>query len=318
LGASSGSGESGFFVAEACEYDRSFLNLRPQIACILNIEADHLDCYRDEADIIDAFCQFAWGTRPDGLIVANGRDANVAKVIERLGCQRRIVTFGFGTRCTFYPRDIEPCGGSYRFDVYQEGRRLGSTSLSVPGRHNILNSLAVIAVAVSIGGEPEAILGVLDRFTGVDRRLMLKGQVNGVTILDDYAHHPTEIRAGLKAIREKYHPRRLWCVYQAHQYSRTRIFLDDFAASFGQADKAIIPEIYFVRDSEISRREVNANILADRIRAEGTDAEYIGTFDAVCDCLEKELGPGDLVVTMGAGDVWKVADEYLRRLGGHR
>ena len=318
LGASSGSGDSGFFVAEACEYDRSFLNLKPQIACILNIEADHLDCYRDEADIVDAFHQFAWGTRPDGLIVANGQDANVAKVIERLGGQRRIVTFGFGARCTFHPRNVKPHGGSYRFDVYQDGQRLGSTFLSVPGRHNILNALAVVAVAVNIGVEPEAILGILNRFTGVDRRLMLKGQVNGVTVLDDYAHHPTEIRAGLKAIREKYHPRRLWCVYQAHQYSRTRVFLDAFAASFGQADKAIIPEIYFVRDSEGSRSEVNAEILADRIRAEGTDAEYIGTFDAVCDCLEKELGPGDLVVTMGAGDIWKVADEYLRRLGGNR
>ncbi|MDI6449435.1 UDP-N-acetylmuramate--L-alanine ligase [Anaerobaca lacustris] len=318
LGASSGSGDSGFFVAEACEYDRSFLNLRPQIACILNIEADHLDCYRDEGDIVDAFYRFARGTKPDGLIVANGQDANVAKVIERLDGRRRVVTFGFGTKCSVYPRNVRVHRGSYRFDVYQDGRRLGSTSLSVPGRHNILNALAVTAVAVNIGVEPEAILGVLDRFTGVDRRLMLKGCCNGVTVLDDYAHHPTEIRASLKAIREKYHPKRLWCVYQAHQYSRTRFFLDAFAASFREADKAIIPEIYFVRDSDVSRSEVNADILAGRIRAEGTDAEYVGTFDAVCDCLEKELGAGDLVVTMGAGDVWKVADEYLRRLGGNR
>lgn len=318
LGASSGSGDSSFFVAEACEYDRSFLNLRPQVACILNIEADHLDCYRDEADIIDAFHQFAQGCKPDGLIVANGQDRNVTKVLERLGRGRRIVTFGFSPKCTIYPRNIEPYRGSYRFDVFLEGRRLGSTKLSLPGRHNILNALAVTAVAVSIGVEPEAILGVLDRFTGVDRRLMLKGQFNGVTVLDDYAHHPTEIRASLKAIREKYQPKRLWCVYQAHQYSRTRFFLDDFAASFGQADKAIIPEIYFVRDAEVSRSEVNAEILAGRIRAQGADAEYIGTFDAVCDYLEKELVAGDLVVTMGAGDVWKVADEYIRRLDRDR
>ncbi len=318
LGASSGSGDSSFFVAEACEYDRSFLNLKPQVACILNIEADHLDCYRDEADIVEAFYQFARGCKPDGFIVANGQDANVARVLDRLGGERRIVTFGFGTKCSFYPRHVRPDQGSYGFDVYREGRRLGATKLSLPGRHNILNSLAVIAVAVSIGVEPDAILGVLDRFTGVDRRLMFKGQVNGVTVLDDYAHHPTEIRASLKAIRQKYHPRRLWCVYQAHQYSRTRFFLDAFAASFAQADKAIIPEIYFVRDTDISRSEVNAKILADRIRAAGADAEYIGAFDAVCDYLERELGAGDLLVTMGAGDVWKVADEYIRRLGGNR
>lgn len=317
LGTSSGSGDSGFFVAEACEYDRSFLNLKPQIACILNIEADHLDCYRDEADIVDTFYRFAWGANPDGVIVANGGDANVAGVIARLGHRRRIVTFGFSRNCNFYPRNVQSYSGSYRFDVYQDGRRLGSTTLSIPGRHNILNALAVVAVAVHIGVEPEAILGVLGRFTGVDRRLMVKGCFNGVTVLDDYAHHPTEIRASLKAIRQKYQPKRLWCVYQAHQYSRTRFFLDAFAASFDQADKAIIPEIYFVRDSEVSRSEVNAEILAGRIRAAGTDAEYIGTFDAVCDRLEKELGAGDLVVTMGAGDVWKVADEYLRRLGGH-
>ncbi len=317
LGASSGSGDSGFFVAEACEYDRSFLNLHPHVACILNIEADHLDCYRDEADIVDAFYLFARDSKPDGLIVANGQDANVAKVIERLG-RRRVVTFGFSPRCTFYPRNVRPHQGSCQFDVFQEGRCLGSTTLSLPGRHNILNALAVTAVAVSIGADPQAILPALGRFTGVDRRLMLKGQVNGVTVLDDYAHHPTEIRASLQAIREKYQPRRLWCVYQAHQYSRTRFFLDDFAASFAQADKAIIPEIYFVRDSEVSRNEVNAAILADRIRAQGADAEYIGTFDAVCDYLQQELGAGDLVVTMGAGDVWKVADEYLRRLGRNR
>lgn len=318
LGASSGSGDSGFFVAEACEYDRSFLNLRPQVACILNIEADHLDCYRDEADIIEAFYRFAQGCKPDGFLVANGQDSNVAQVIERLDRQRRIVTFGFSPRCTFYPRNIRPHRGSYRFDVFRERRRLGSTMLSLPGRHNILNALAVTAVAVEMGVDPEAILAVLDRFDGVDRRLMFKGRFNDVTVLDDYAHHPTEIQASLKAIREKYQPKRLWCVYQPHQYSRTRSFLDAFAASFGQADKAIIPEIYFVRDSEASRSEVSAEILAGRIRAQGVDAEYIGTFDAVCDYLEKELGAGDLVVTMGAGDVWKVADEYIRRLDRNR
>ncbi|MHC4517761.1 MAG: glutamate ligase domain-containing protein, partial [Planctomycetota bacterium] len=195
---------------------------------------------------------------------------------------------------------------------------LGSTAISLPGKHNVLNALAVVATAVSIGIEPQTILDVLKRFTGMERRLMLKGQFNGITILDDYAHHPTEIRASLKAIQDRYRPKRLWCVYQAHQYSRTRFFLDEFAASFAAVDKAIIPEIYFVRDSEQTRREVNAQILADRIRAAGTDAEYVGTFEAICDRLEKGLGAGDLVVTMGAGDVWKVADEYIQRLGRNR
>ncbi len=184
--------------------------------------------------------------------------------------------------------------------------------------NNVMNALAVVAVAVSIGIEPATILGVLKRFTGTDRRLMLKGRFGGVTVLDDYAHHPTEVKASLDAIRQRYQPKRLWCVYQAHQYSRTRFFLDEFAAAFAEADKVLVPEIYFVRDSEASRHEVNAAILADRIRGRGTDALHLETFDEVCDCLEKQLCTGDLVVTMGAGDVWKVADEYIQRLGRHR
>ncbi|UCD52656.1 MAG: UDP-N-acetylmuramate--L-alanine ligase [Phycisphaerales bacterium] len=318
LEASAGTGASEFFVAEACEYDRSFLNFRPQLACILNIESDHLDCYRDEADIIDAFYQFALGTRPGGLVMANGRDPNVAQVIKRLGRERDVTTFGFDPHCDFSARNIRLHHGLYHFDVYQGQRCLGRTSISLPGRHNILNGLAVTAIAMRVGIEPETILNVLSRFTGMERRLMLKGKLQGITVLDDYAHHPTEIRASLKAIRQRYRPKRLWCVYQAHQYSRTRFFLEEFAASFALADKAIIPDIYFVRDSELSRSEVNAEILTDRIRAEGTDAEYAGTFDTVCDRLEKELCAGDLVVTMGAGDVWKVADECIQRLRTNR
>ncbi len=317
LGGSAGSGDSEFFVAEACEYDRSFHSIRPKIACILNIERDHLDCYRDEADIIDSFYQFALGTRSNGLIVANGDDPNVAKVIERLGDERTVVTFGFGPKCTFGARNIQRRDGSCQFDVVQDGALLGTTSVSLPGYHNILNGLAVVTTAVSMGIEPERVLSVLDRFIGMNRRLMLKGQFDEITVLDDYAHHPTEVRASLEAIRQQYKPNRLFCVYQAHQYSRTQFFLNEFAASFALADEAIIPEIYFVRDSQDSRNQVNAAILTEKIRAQGTEAHYIGTFEAVCDYLERKLSAGDLVVTMGAGDVWKVADEYIQRLRSH-
>jgi len=318
LGGSSGGGQSDFFVVEACEYDRSFQNYQPRVATILNIERDHLDCYRDEGDIIDAFYQFACGTKPGGLIVANGGDPNTAKVIERLGSRRDIVTFGLDGQYDFSADNIREKDGFYQFDVFREGQFLGSTGIFLPGRHNVFNAVAVIATAASIGVEPHRILEVLDGFRGMDRRLMLKGQFNGVTVLDDYAHHPTEIRASLKAIRERYRPQRLWCVFQAHQYSRTKSLLDEFAGSFTQADTTILPEIYFVRDSEASRKEVNAEILAERIRRHGTDAQYIGRFDAVCEYLEQHVRSGDLVVTMGAGDVWKVADEYIQRLGRNR
>lgn len=136
----------------------------------------------------------------------------------------------------------------------------------------------------------------------------------GITVLDDYAHHPTEIQASLKAIRQRYRPVRLWCVFQAHQYSRTQALLEEFAGSFADADKVILPEIYFSRDSQASRDAINAGVLADRIRRGGTDAEYVASFDAVCDYLEQHVNAGDVVVTMGAGDVWKVADEYIQRL----
>ena len=248
------------------------------------------------------------------MVVANGQDANVAQVIERLKGRRTVVTFGFDESCDFYPKNVEEHNGGWRFEVMRNGKSLGMTEISLPGRHNIANALAVIATAVNIGVEPEGILGVLNRFQGMGRRLMLKGQVNGVTVIDDYAHHPTEIKASLKALRERYHPNKLWCVYQAHQYSRTQSLLDEFSSSFGQADTVILPEIYFARDSQASRDQVNADILAKRIGAHGVDARYVSTFEAACGVIEKEVHAGDLVVTMGAGDVWKVADECIQRL----
>jgi UDP-N-acetylmuramate--alanine ligase len=318
LGGSSGSGDSDFFVVEACEYDRSFHNLKPSLACILNIERDHLDCYKDEDDIVESFYQFALGTGPDGLIVADGDDPNVAKVLARLARRRTCVTFGFDSHCNFYAANVRENSGFYSFDVFQNGRKLGATEIFLPGRHNVHNALAVIATAVSIGVEPERILEALGGFTGMDRRLMVKGQIDGVTVLDDYAHHPTKIKASLRAIRERYQPRQLWCVFQAHQYSRTQSLLDEFAASFGDADQVLLPEIYAARDTEASRKAVNARILTERICDQGAEARYLGSFAAVCDYLEQHVHAGDVVVAMGAGDVWKVADEYLQRLRRNR
>jgi len=320
LSGNSGIGESKWFVAEACEYDRSFLNLKPQIGCILNIEADHLDYYKDEAEIIEAFRDFASGVKSGGVLIANGEDANVAKVINRLPENLRCETFGFGRDCNYHPDNIEEDNGLYEFDIYhirpggQDEKLLGRTKTSIPGRHNIANALAVTASAVSAGVEAGEALRLLPGFTGVDRRLMLKAQVNGVTILDDYAHHPTEIKASLKAIRQHYQPNRLWCIFQPHQYSRTRFLLDDFAESFKLADITIMPEIYFVRDSQQSRKEVNSQVLVDRIRARGSEAMFIDGFEAICDYLTKQVHSGDVVVTMGAGDIWKVADGYIQGL----
>jgi UDP-N-acetylmuramate--alanine ligase len=321
LGGNSGVGGGKWFVAEACEYDRSFLNLKPQIGCILNIEQDHLDYYKDEAEIVEAFRDFALGVKPAGVIIANDEDKNVANIIldSRLrGNDKKIETFGFDKHCNYFAEKTEEDTGLYTFDVYHNRVLLGRTQTSVPGKHNVANALAVIASAVNAGVEPAKVLKLLPKFTGVDRRLMLKAQFKGITVLDDYAHHPTEIRASLAAIRQRYRPKRLWCIFQPHQYSRTRFLLNDFAESFRTADITIMPEIYFVRDSLASKKEVNARMLVDKIKANKSDAMFIDGFDAICDYLTKNVHTGDAVVTMGAGDVWKVADEYTQWLGTNR
>jgi UDP-N-acetylmuramate--alanine ligase len=314
LGSSSGVADGNWFVAEACEYDRSFLNLKPEIACILNIEADHLDYYKDEAEIVEAFEEFAKGIKKDGVLIANGQDANVAKVIQQLPSDRRCETFGPEKNCNFYAKNLILNNGLYTFDIYHNGKLLGTTKISVPGKHNVMNALAVTAMAVNAKLPCEEILRLLPGFTGVERRLMLKGQVGNITILDDYAHHPTEIRASLAAIRQRYQPGRIWCVFQPHQYSRTRFLLDDFAQSFKFADITIVPEIYFVRDSESAKKQINAQVLVDRIQANGAQAMFIDDFGRICDYLKSNVAAGELVVTMGAGDIWKVADEYIQWL----
>lgn len=318
LSSSSGIGESDFFVAEACEYDRSFLNIRPMMACILNVEQDHLDYYQDEAEIVAAFNTFASGIAPNGCLVVNGQDKNCQQIIEDVRPDVDCVTFGLDPACTFHARKLSLVNGLYGFEVYREGQLLGATGISLPGKHNVLNALAVTAMACSVGIPSQLVLDLLPEFTGISRRLTLKGEFNHITVLDDYAHHPTEIKATLEAIRERYRPGRLWCVFQPHQYSRTRFLLDDFAESFKLADVTLVPEIYFVRDSQEMKKAINAQVFVARLQANGSQALFLQGFTAICDHLEAQVQAGDLVVTMGAGDVWKVADEYIQRIRGSR
>ena len=311
LSDSSGAGSSEHFIAEACEYDRSFLSLHPQIAVILNVEQDHLDYYKDIDDIIDAFTDFANGVKPGGTVIANGQDPNVAILLTKINPEINVLTFGLDWNCDFSAHNIDIVNGTYEFDLYHGTTLLGRPTISLPGEHNIMNCLAVTAAATVAGMTSEEIVDNLKVFTGIDRRIMLKGKVDDITILDDYAHHPTEIKASLSAIRQKYAPERLWCIFQPHQYSRTRFLLDDFAESFKLADITIVPEIYFVRDTEESKTEVNAQVLVDRICKSGCQALFIDGFGKICEHLREHVKPGDLVVTMGAGDIWKVADEYI-------
>ncbi|MBI5866233.1 MAG: UDP-N-acetylmuramate--L-alanine ligase [Planctomycetes bacterium] len=312
LDGGSGVGDGPHFVAESCEYDRSFLNLAPRIAAILNIEEDHLDYYENIEQIVGAFGDFARLVPADGLLVLNGEDANCARIAERTSAA--IETFGLGEGVTWRAVELNLSDGRYEFGVERCGKPLGKVSLGLPGRHNVLNALAVIAIATNCGVSWPVLREALAKFHGARRRLELRGSEKSVTVCDDYAHHPTEIRATLRAARERFSPKRLWCVFQPHQHSRTRFLIEDFAQSFEQADRVVVPSIYFVRDSERERDLVCSEDLVERIRARGVEASYVPEFSAIVSALIEGIGPGDLVITMGAGDIWKVADELVRRL----
>ncbi|MCP4706987.1 MAG: UDP-N-acetylmuramate--L-alanine ligase [Planctomycetes bacterium] len=311
LGGTSGAGLGKQLVVESCEYDRSFLNLHPWAAAILNIEIDHLDYYQDLAEIIGVFSEFSGRVTPNGLIVANGGDMNVLEALA--GYQGRCEYFSTNGAAQWQVGDLEYHKGHGVFDLIYEGHNLGRVTLSMAGEHNVANALAVAALAHEAGLNSNEICAGLEGFAGAGRRMSYRGETGGVIILDDYAHHPTEIKVTLAAIRAKYEPKRLWCVFQPHQHSRTRFLLQEFAGSFGDADIILLPEIFFVRDSEKLKREINAEQLAEKIRGQGGQAHYLGDFGTIADYLTKNVKPQDVVVTMGAGDVWKLTDELMDR-----
>lgn len=309
LGGGSRSGASDFFVAEACEFDRSFHNLRPQVAIITNIEEDHLDCYKDINQIVESFRQFAQLVPDDGLIIASGKDARVIKTLAGLSTPTELCALEDGFSWSTRKIGIE--NGCYCGEVLYKGNSVATLRLSVAGEHNLINATMAVAACHACGIEPSKAAETLGGFTGVDRRMTEVGKINGAIVIDDYGHHPTEIRATLKAAREKYQPRRLLCVFQPHQHSRTRFLLEDFAASFAQADETIVPDIYFVRDSEAERHSVSAQDLVSRINSKGQRARHLPQFDAIVEYLREEIGQNDLVVTMGAGNVWEIGRDLV-------
>ena len=310
LGGGSGAGHGKTLVVEACEYDRSFLNLHPAAAAILNIERDHLDYYHDLDDIIDAFAAFAGQVDPEGVMVANADDAAVAAALK--ACPAPCEYFGLTGEADWRPEKLTFKNGHGCFDLTYRDQTLGQVELSLPGRHNVANALAVAALGHHARLSPRHICSGLNNYVGVGRRMSYRGEVGGVVVLDDYAHHPTEIQATLQAVRSLYQPRRLWCVFQPHQHSRTRFLLEEFAGSFSEADLVIVPHIYFVRDSEHERHAVRAADLVDRLRQRGKAAMHLYPFEAIVEQLQLIARDGDLLVTMGAGDVWQVARDFLK------
>jgi UDP-N-acetylmuramate--alanine ligase len=309
LGGGSRSGASDFFVAEACEFDRSFHHLHPQVAVITNIEEDHLDCYKDINDIMESFRHFAKLVPDDGLIIAGGKDPRVIKTLAGLSTQIELCALEEGF--SWSTRKTGIINGCYQGEVLYKGTPVAVLKLSVAGEHNLINATMAVAACHACGIEPSQAAAAIGTFTGVDRRMTEVGRVNGATVIDDYGHHPTEIRATLKAVREKYQPRRLLCVFQPHQHSRTRFLLEDFAHSFAQADETIVPDIYFVRDSESEKQRVSAEDLVSRINENGQRARHLSQFSAIVDYLREEVGEGDVVLTLGAGNVWEIGRDLV-------
>jgi UDP-N-acetylmuramate--alanine ligase len=306
-------GQPGVILAEACEFNRSFHHHRPRLALINNIEEDHLDIYGSLDQIISAFAEFARlippAARGGRLLIAH-EGAHRREVTAGLDCD--VNTFGFSPSAD-YQVEHDPAGG--RVTVLERGRRVAEWINPMPGDHNALNAAAAGILANWLGAEWPSIAGALGQFRGLDRRMQRLGarsvQGGEVVVYDDYGHHPTEIDSTLRALRAAERPRRLLCVFQPHQHSRTRFLLDQFAQSFSSADVVIVPHIYFVRDSEIEKQKISAEDLVDRLRGRGVTAMHLDPFEAIVEHLAVICRPGDLVVIMGAGPVWQVARGFL-------
>ena len=311
LGTNARLGKGDYLVAEADEYDRSFLQLTPVVAVITNVEADHLDTYRDLDDILDAFATFANRVPFFGAVVACVDDAGVRRLLPRI--KKRVVTYGESPEAQLSARNLRLEAAATTFDVWDAGEgRLGSVRLRLPGRHNVANALAAIAAGRELLIPFETIAGALGAFTGVVRRFELKGERAGVLVVDDYAHHPTEIRATLAAARQVYPERRLVALFQPHLFSRTRDFQDDFGTALAAADVNVVMDVYPSRERPIPG--VTGELVAEAARRAGhAKTIYTPEKTRVVDCLEQTLQPGDLLVTLGAGDVVKFGEEYLKR-----
>ena len=299
-------GHSDNFITEACEYTNSFLSLYPKQAIILNIDADHLDFFKDLDDIRHSFRLFAKKLPADGTLIINAAIPNLSEITDGLSC--RIVTFGIDSgayQAQNVSYDELGCGS---FDLVKEGTMLGHFALSVPGEHNVSNAVAALASGDLLGIPASVMADGLLSFHGTDRRFQKKGVIGGVTIIDDYAHHPTEIKATLRAAKN-FPCKHVWCVFQPHTYTRTKALLDDFAEALSLADKVVLADIYAARETDTLG--ISSDDIRKRLTAMGKDAWYFRTFDEIENFLLENCVPGDLLITMGAGDVVKIGENLL-------
>ncbi|MBQ3123635.1 MAG: UDP-N-acetylmuramate--L-alanine ligase [Firmicutes bacterium] len=304
-------GRSEYFVTEACEYVDSFFSLRPKIEIILNIDSDHLDYFKDIDHIVRSFDEFAGLVPEDGTIIAYDGNPFVRSVVDKF---ENVVTFGYNESCTYYATEIKfNENGMPGFMVNSKGEELGRVQLSIPGEHNILNALAAIACTKMLGAPMETIVKTLEAFRGTERRFDVIGTtMGGIKLVDDYAHHPTEIKATLAAAKNVPH-KKLWCLFQPHTYTRTLALFDEFVDAFKDADKIVLAEIYAAREKNIYK--ISSRELAEAIieKHPYKSVAYFKDFDAIADYVLSDADEGDLVITMGAGDIYKVAEIILEK-----
>ncbi len=305
LGSNAAPGDGKHLVVEACEYDRSFLNLSPACAVVTNIEEDHLDYYKDIDEIAGAFRDFAG--RCSGPVIGCLDNVHSARLLADL--KGKGEGFSIDTDADWRARNIEVLDGRWSFEVLKYGRPYGRYTIGVAGRHNVSNALSAIAACTWAGVGREALQAALAEFNGAARRFQKLGEKKGAVVIDDYGHHPTEVQATLKAARERYPERKIWCVFQPHQTSRTRIFMKEFARSFSDASVVLLPEIYEARPN--GEKKVSSADLAQAISATGKAALFLPTFDDVVSFLKEKATPDCLILTMGAGNVDQVAQRFL-------
>lgn len=300
-------GKSDYFVTEACEYTNSFLKFFPHIAVITNIEEDHLDFFSGIEQIRQSFTAFAELTKDSGYVVACGDDENIRLCLKNSDC--RIIYYGKDSSCDYYPENIEIVNGLPQFDVMYKGNFKVHINLNVPGYHNIMNSLSVIAVCDLLGIDSDVAGKGIQTYTGTHRRFEKLGTLNGAEIIADYAHHPTEIKTTL-ATAKGFSPNRLWCVFQPHTYTRTRTLWDSFLTCFDDADKLILTHIYAAREQfdGVTR----SSDLSEQIKNSGMDCIYIEDFSDICDYLKENVSENDMVFIMGAGDIIQIGNELVK------
>ena len=299
IGGSTRVGHSDIFVAEACEFNRSFLRLKPTVAVVLNIDADHLDCYRDIDEIEETFGAFLRLLPEDGIAVGNGDDARVRRQMEQLGCNR--VFFGLGPENDWYPANLtEDETGIASFDLMCRGQKMTAVHMGVPGEFNVLNALAAMAAADVLGLPAGAAAQSIGRFTGAHRRFERTDVIDGVEIFHDYGHNPAEMKNALQIARKRCRGR-LWAVMQPHTFSRVRALFDDYLTCTAAADFTLVTDICAAREKDPG--DLNSGMLVEGMRREGIDAVWTPSFDDTEAYLRARWQPGDLVLTMGCGDI---------------